>query len=43
MSPITGNAECCARTTNGHATDVPPTTNVMNSRRLIAAPKTKDS
>src|SRR6476619_1368808 len=38
MSPITGNAERCARATNGHATAVPPTTNVMNSRRLIAFP-----
>ena len=37
MKPITG-IDCCARVANGHAA-MPPS-RVMNSRRLIAAPKT---
>src|SRR5262244_1370819 len=36
-SPITGIAACCARAASGHAA-VPPTS-VMNSRRLIVAPR----
>src|SRR5262244_1428702 len=36
-SPITGIAACCARAASGHAT-VPPSS-VMNSRRLIVAPR----
>jgi hypothetical protein len=33
-NPITGIADCCARTVSGHATAAPPRT-VMNSRRRI--------
>jgi hypothetical protein len=36
--PITGLAACCARTENGQAAVAPPS-NLMNSRRLIAALK----
>jgi hypothetical protein len=35
---IAGLAGCCARTESGHATAA-PLTSVMNSRRLIAAPR----
>src|SRR5262249_50315706 len=36
--PITGIAGCCARAASGHAAAAPPTS-VMNSRRLIVAPR----
>jgi hypothetical protein len=32
---------CCARAKSGHVAAAPPT-NVMNSRRLIAAPEGQD-
>ena len=35
-------AGCCARTASGHAAVAPPTS-LMNSRRLIAAPKGRDT
>jgi hypothetical protein len=38
MNPITGIADCCARTENGQAAVAPPS-NLMNSRRLIASPR----
>jgi hypothetical protein len=44
MNPITGFDDC-ARAENGQAAVAPPTnvpTNVMKSRRLIAAPEAKD-
>src|ERR1044071_223597 len=35
----TGNADCCARTTDGHAPPAAtPPTSATNSRRLIATP-----
>src|SRR5262249_32041177 len=37
-NPTTGSAACCARAASGHATAAPPTS-VMNSRRLIVAPR----
>src|SRR6516162_1079853 len=37
-NPITGIAACCARAASGHAAAAPPTS-VMNSRRLIVAPR----
>jgi hypothetical protein len=40
-NPITGMADCCARTANGHA--VAPPRKVMNSRRLMAAPRLRTS
>src|SRR5215471_1295175 len=36
-SPITGIAACCARAASGHGAAAP--TSVMNSRRLIVAPR----
>src|SRR5262249_42748429 len=36
--PITGIAGCCPRAASGHDTAAPPTS-VMNSRRLIVAPR----
>src|SRR5262249_36489385 len=36
-SPITGIGCCCARAASGHA--AAPPTSVMNSRRLIVAPR----
>jgi hypothetical protein len=36
--PITGIADCCARTANGHVAAVQPKS-VINSRRLIGLPK----
>src|SRR5262245_7721960 len=36
-NPITGLAACCARAENGQAAVAPPS-NLMNSRRLMAAP-----
>src|SRR5262245_27337786 len=41
MNPITGLVGCCARTENGQAAVAPPS-NLMNSRRLIAAPEAQD-
>jgi len=38
MNPISGFADCCARTENGQAAVTPPT-NVMKSRRLTVAPE----
>jgi hypothetical protein len=38
--PTIGIADCCARAASGHAAT--PLINVMNSRRLIAAPETSD-
>jgi hypothetical protein len=37
---MTGIAGCCARAMSGHA--AAPPINEMNSRRLIAPPKTQD-
>src|SRR5215831_5337440 len=36
-NPTTGSAGCCARAASGHA--AAPPTSVMNSRRLIVAPR----
>src|SRR5262249_20370397 len=38
MKPMTGITGCCARAASGHAA-APPPTSVMNSRRLIVAPR----
>src|SRR5262249_55760329 len=38
INPITGIADCCARTETGQAAVAPPS-NLMNSRRLIASPR----
>jgi hypothetical protein len=35
-NPITGIAGCCARAASGHATAVPPSSN-MNSRRFMSS------
>ena len=41
-NPMVGSLPgCCAFADNGHIAATPPN-NVMRSRRLIAAPKTKD-
>ena len=37
MNPISGFADCCARTENGQAAVAPPS-NLMNSRRLTRSP-----
>ena len=39
--PITGIADCCARTASGHAVAAPPS-NVINSRRLIQSPRRRE-
>src|SRR5262245_20576496 len=39
--PITGRAACCARAANGRAATAEPTIPLMNSRRLIVAPRLK--